>query len=46
MRHRGIAYPFPLAYALLDAFNSRMHACFVLVWDQQRKDRGVPSIFE
>lgn len=45
MRHRGVEYPFPLAYLLLDVFNDQAHECFVLVWDQQRVDRGVPSIY-
>ena len=44
-RHRGVAYPFPLAYFLLDAWNGARHAMFVVMWDQQRKDRGIPSIF-
>jgi hypothetical protein len=45
MRYRGVAYPFPLAYHLLDIWNGHRHECFVLTWDQQRKDRGIPSIF-
>lgn len=45
MRHRGLAYPFPLAYFVLDVFNDSAHECFLLVWNQQRVDSGVPSIF-
>jgi len=45
MRHRGLAYPFPLAYFLLDTWRGCTHECFLLVWDQQRVDRGIPSIF-
>ncbi len=45
MRYRGVAYPYPLAYYLLDVFNNRAHATYAVLWDQQRKDRGIPSIF-
>ncbi len=44
-RYRGVAYPFPLAFYLLDVWNGQRHAALSVVWDQQRKDRGVPSIF-
>ena len=45
MRYRGIAYPYPLAYFALDTFAGRTHESYLLVWDQQRVDRGIPSIF-
>ena len=45
MKHSGVAYPFPLAYFLIDVFDKQAHECFVLVWNQQRVDRGIPSIF-
>mgnify|MGYP001572600686 CR=1 FL=1 len=43
---RGCAYPFPLAYYLLDVFKGGVHECWLLVWDQERTDRGIPSIFK
>lgn len=45
MRYRGLAYPYPLAYFVLDTFAGRAHECFLLVRDCERADRGIPSIF-
>jgi hypothetical protein len=42
-RHRGAAYPFPLAYALLDVFNGQGGG--LIRWDKQRVAKGIPSIF-
>lgn len=42
---RGIAYPFPLAHYVLDVFRDSAHECFLLVWDRQRIERGIPSIY-
>ncbi len=46
MRHRGLAYPFPLAFYALDSWNGQVHECFLLLWDQQRvRFFGIPSIY-
>lgn len=45
MRHRGFAYPFPLAYAWLDVDGGYPHEAALREWDRLRTGRGIPSIF-
>ncbi len=46
MRHRGVAYPFPLAYFALDVWRGwGCDEAHLMVWNQQRVERGIPSIF-
>jgi hypothetical protein len=45
VRYRGLAYPYPLAYALLDTWNGQVRADLVPDWDRLRRHRGIPSIF-
>ena len=45
MRPRGFAYPFPLAYFALDTWRGCEHEAFLVLWNQERVDRGIPSIF-
>ncbi len=42
---RGIGMKFPLAYFALDTWRGVQHETYLVLWDQQRKDRGIPSIF-
>ena len=45
MRIRGFAYPFPLAYFVLDVFRGAHHEAHLLLWDRQRVEKGIPSIY-
>ena len=42
---RGTALTFSMTYFALDVWRGCAHEALLLVWDQQRVDRGVPSIF-
>lgn len=42
---RGVPLVFGLAYFALDVWRGCAHEALLLVWDRQRVDRGIPSIF-
>ncbi len=47
MRHRGVAYPFPLTYLLLDSWYYGGSAAFDVAWWNEERGflNGIPSIF-